>query len=146
MLAPVGATQIRSSGSAIFSLPYKKFWEHLSRYYDSIYGYPLVIKLARISLMLIPDTSCCERYVPQYNRLHNKSRFRLLLKTVRNALAILNCGPKSIKQFDPVRIVDMWMGLVGENGKPAETGGCIKRRGIVALAREVMKAAVSQRT
>jgi len=96
--------------------------------------------------MLMPDTSCCERCVSQYNRLHNKSRSRLHLMTVRNALAILNYGPKSIKQFDPARIVDMWMGLVGANVKPAETGDCIKRRGIAALTRKVMKAAVSQRT
>ena len=111
-----------------------------------IYGYPHVTKLAQISLMLMPDTSCCERYVSQYNRLHNKSRSRLHLKTVRNALAILNYGPKPIKQFDPARIVDMWMGLVGANEKPAETGDCIKRRSIAAFARKVMKAAVSQRT
>jgi len=76
--------------------------------------------------------------------LHNKSRSRLHLKTERNA--ILNYGPKPIKQFDPARIVDMWMGLVGANVKPAETGDCIKRRSIAALARKVMKAAVSQRT
>ena len=78
--------------------------------------------------------------------MHNKSRSRLHLKTVRSALAILNYGPKSIKQFDPARIVDMWMGLVGANVKPTETGDCIKRRGIAALTRKVMKAAVSQRT
>ena len=96
--------------------------------------------------MLMPDTSCCERYVSQYNRLHNKGRSRLLLKTVRNALAILNYGPKSISEFNPARIVDMWMGLVGANGMPVETGGCIKRRSTAALARKVMKAAVSQRT
>ena len=77
--------KIEMSGQPFFSLPYKGFWEHLSRHYDNIHGYPLVIKLARISLMLMPDTSCCERYVSQYNRLHNKSRSRLYLKTVRNA-------------------------------------------------------------
>ena len=133
-----GRLKIEISGQPFFSLPYKKFWEHLSRHYDDIHGYPLVIKLARISLMLMPDTSCCERYASQHSRLHNKSRPRLLLKTVRNALAILNYGPKSIKQFDPARIVDMWMGLVGANVKPAETSDCIKRRSISALARKVI--------
>jgi len=61
----------------VFSLPYKKFWENLLRHYDDTHGHPPVIKLAWISLMLMPGTSCCERYVSQYNRLHNKSRSRL---------------------------------------------------------------------
>ena len=129
-----------------FSLSYKRFWEHLSRHYDNIHGYPLVIKLARISLMIMPDTSCCERVVSKYNRIHDSKRPCLQLKTVRNALAVISYGPKSIADFESARFVDMWMGLVGVDGKPgAESSGCAKRRSIAALARKVMKAAAMQR-
>ena len=130
-----------------FSLSYKRFWEHLSRHYDNIHGYSLVIKLARISLMIMPDTSCCERVVAKYNRMHDSKRPNLHIKTVRSALAVTNYGPKSIDDFDPARVVDMWMGLIGADGKPAaETGGCIKRRSIAALARKVAKAAALKRS
>ena len=130
-----------------FSLSYKRFWEHLSRHYDNIHGYSLVIKLARVSLMIMPDTSCCERVVAKYNRMHDSKRPNLHIKTVRSALAVTNYGPKSIDDFDPARVVDMWMGLIGADGKPTEeTGGCIKRRSIAALARKVAKAAALKRS
>jgi hypothetical protein len=53
-----------------FSLPYKKFWEHVSRHYDNTHGYRNVNIIARLSCLMLPDSSICERGFAAYGRIH----------------------------------------------------------------------------
>ena len=58
-------------GVAFFGLSYKDFWEHVSRHFDHVHGYPEVLTLTRITSLMLPDSSCCEVGYSAYNRKHS---------------------------------------------------------------------------
>jgi hypothetical protein len=67
-----------------FLLPYKQFWEHVSAHYDNALGYSNVLTLARLTLLILADSSICERGHAWYNRFHTAQRANLKLKIVRS--------------------------------------------------------------
>ena len=90
--------ELREEPCFLFS--YKKFWEHVSAHYDNALGYTNVLKLARLTLLILADSSICERGHAWYNRMHTKERANLKLKAVRSAFAVKNFGPASIRDFN----------------------------------------------
>ena len=134
------------SGEPFFSLSYKKFWEHMSTHYDTVQEYCELLKLARISLLLLPDTSCAERGYSSYNRIHTAARANLKIWTARNVLAIKNYGPPSGAGLHVEELYDEWIGLIKSEAS-SSSGGVARnpqRRNVAALGRKMMAAANSR--
>jgi len=123
-----------------FGLSFKGFWEHTSRHYDNPLDFSEVLKLARIALLILADSSICEQKFAAYNRMHTAERANLNVDTIRSAFAIKSYGPQSIRDFNPEAFYDLWMGLIAPDGDgPAIT--CPRRRNIAALIRKMMQEA-----
>ena len=134
------------SGEPFFSLSYKKFWEHMSTHYDTAQEYCELLKLPRISLVLLPDTSCAERGYSSYNRFHTAARANLKIGTARNVFAIKNYGPPSGAGLHVEELYDEWMGLINSEAS-SSSGGVARnpqRRNVAALLRKMMAAANSR--
>ena len=44
-----------------FGMPFKQFWEHVSRHNDNPLDFSEVLKLPRIALLILGDSSICEQ-------------------------------------------------------------------------------------
>ena len=64
--------------------------------------------LASVVLLIILDTSCCERSFALMNRIHTYLRNRLGVATLNNLMCICSLGP-SIMNFDPKLILAKWL-------------------------------------
>lgn len=132
-------------GEPFFSLSFKLFWEHVSRHYDNVHGYSVLLILVRIVLLIFPDTSCCERGFSSYNRLHTPERASMKLATTRSCLAVKAYGPKSAAEFNALQMYELWMGIVSEHGPVGSSArSCPQRRNLAAMMRKVMAEAVSR--
>jgi len=125
--------------AAFFGLSYKKFWEHVSRHFDTPHGYPNVILLTRITSLLLPDSSICEVGFSAYNRVHTAQMANLKTSTVCSVLSIKALGPKTISDFNPSNIYEMWMGIITPDANCLIK--CPRRRNIAAMIRKMMQAA-----
>ena len=67
-----------------FNMAFTSFWKHVTKHYDTIFGYNLVLILARVVLIFVVDTSCCERgYSAVNHRMQTKQRVQLKLTNSR---------------------------------------------------------------
>ena len=127
--------QLRSA--LFFGLPFKQFWENVSRNDDSPLEFPEVLKITRIALLILVVSSICERQFYAYNRMHTAERANLNVTAIRSAFAINSNGPLSISDFKPEGICRLWMGLIAsDRGGPMIT--CPRRRSLAAMVRKVM--------
>ena len=92
------------------SCDYVQFWEHIATHYDTggLTGYSEILILALVVLLIILDTSCCERSFALMNRIHTYLRNRLGVATLNNLMCICSLGP-SIMNFDPKLILAKWL-------------------------------------
>ena len=92
------------------SCDYVQFWEHIATHYDTggLTGYSEILILALVVLLIILDTSCCERSFALMNRIHTYLRNRLGVATLKNLMCICSLGP-SIMNFDPKLILAKWL-------------------------------------
>ena len=67
-----------------------------------------ILILALVVLLIILDTSCCERSFALMNRIHTYLRNRLGVATLNNLMCICSLGP-SIMNFDPKLILAKWL-------------------------------------
>ena len=78
-----------------------QFWEHLLTHYDKpVMGYSEILKVAVLVLLIITDSSCCERGYSLMNRIHANLRNRLEIAALREIMCICSLGP-SIADYDP---------------------------------------------
>jgi hypothetical protein len=92
------------------SCDYVQFWEHIATHYDTgdLTGYSEILILALVILLIILDTSCCERSFALMNRIHTYLRNRLGVATLNNLMCICSLGPP-IMNFDPKPILAKWL-------------------------------------
>ena len=90
-----------------------------------------------IALLILADSSICERQFSAYNRMHTAERANLNVTTIRSAFAINTYGPQSIGDFKPEGIYTLWMGLIASD-RDGPTITCPRRRSIAAMVRKVM--------
>jgi len=126
---------------AFFSLPYKKFWEHLSRHFDGVLGYSEVLKLTRSTAMIFVDSSCCERGFHEYNRTHSKERSMMKISKARSTMSVQAHGPKTIEDFNPSPIFDCWMGILTPESDGAPDNP--RKRNLAAMIRKLLASAVT---
>ena len=107
--------------AAFFSMSFTKFYEHLSRHFDNALGYPNMLVLARAVLMIVSDTSICERVYSSVNRTQTKARASLNLDTICDALTIKSLGP-DVCDFNPRPILEAWMTAPFKNGNGKAKG------------------------
>jgi len=137
--------ELREEPCFLFS--YKKFWEHVSAHYDKALGYSNVLLLGRVSLLILADSSICERGHAWYNRFHTKERANLKLKAARSAFAVKNFGPSSIADFNAPRLYDSWVQFVAPDDITGVPGAVHRRRrNLAALMKKIMAKAVSTYT
>ena len=91
-----------------FVLPFRKFWEHGSAHYGNLWGYSVVLIPFRVSLLVLADTSCSERGITEYNRIHNASRPDLEVFKLRDLFTIKHYGPKSVHEFNAEGMYRRW--------------------------------------
>jgi hypothetical protein len=89
------------SGKPFFVLPFRKFWEHVSAHYGSLWGYSAVLIPIRVSLLILADTSCNERGIAEYNRIHTTSRPNLDVSKVRYLFTIKHYGQNPCMNLMP---------------------------------------------
>ena len=130
----------RLADEPFFRLSYKQFWEHVSCHYDSAYEFCEVLKPIRVSLMMLADTSCCERGLAEYGSIHDDERARLAVEKVREVMAVRHYGPPSIAAFDPRPMYRSFMGILSEDPQKAPK----RRRNVRALIRGIMTEAQSK--
>jgi hypothetical protein len=116
-----------------FSMPFNDLYEHLSEHYDNALGYPNLLILIRGVLMLVTNTSCCERVYSCVNRVQTKARASLRIDTIHKVLQIQALGPE-VKDFDPVPIFKAWMSAPFTAGK-----GHAKGRQLAAMLSEIQR-------
>ena len=120
-----------------FGLPFKQFWEHVSRHYNNPLEFREVLKLPRIALLILADSSICERQFSAYNRMHTAERANLNVTTIRSAFVINSYGPQSTGDFKPEQMYELWMGLIASN-RDGSTITCPRRRSLAVMVRKVM--------
>ena len=88
------------------------FWEHVAMHFDTgaLTGYSEFIKLALAVLLIVTDTSCCERAYSLMNRIHTYLRNRLEVKTLNDLMCICSNGPE-LEDFDPMPTLKAWLQL-----------------------------------
>ena len=133
--------KIELLGEPFFILSYRQFWEHVSAHYDNVHGYPVLLILVRPTLLILPDSSPCERGFSEYNRIHTSERPNLKLDTVRSLFAVRHYGPELAADFNAEQMCENWMGTITEDeGGAASTP---KRRSLAALYKKTMQMANS---
>ena len=91
--------KLRMRSLPYYSMKFKDFWSHISTHFDeALHGYPDLLIIVRIILLIVCDTSCCEVGYSAYNRTHTASRSRLKVCTVRDVLTTHFVG-NEIKDF-----------------------------------------------
>ena len=124
-----------------YHLPSADVWPtHVSCHCDSAYEFCEVLKPIRVSLMMLADTSCCERGLAEYGSIHDDERARLAVEKVREVMAVRHYGPPSIAAFDPRPMYRSFMGILSEDPQKAPK----RRRNLRALIRGIMTEAQSQ--
>ena len=115
------------SGQPFFVLPFRKFWEHVSAHYDTANRYHTVFIPIRLTLLILMDTSCCERGYSHYNRICTAKRPNLEVYTVRNLSAVNYYGPSGPAAFNAEAVYVKWLKMIakGEGASAAP-----KRRGL----------------
>ena len=88
------------------------FWEQVAVHFDTgdLTGYSEFIKLALAVLLIVTDTSCCERSYSLMNRIHTYLRNRLEVKTLNDLMCICSNGPE-LEDFDPMPTLKAWLQL-----------------------------------
>lgn len=87
-------------------LRYVEFWTWVSRSY--LNRYPTILKLILVILIIVIDTSCCERGYSLMNRTHTAERNLLKVETVNDLMAIVNLGP-DVDDLDVQDMVRRWL-------------------------------------
>ena len=123
------------SGTPFFVKSYRKFWEHVSAHYDTTHGYSVVLIPIRLSLLILLDTSGCERGFAGYNRIHTDQRPNLEVGTVRNLFAIKHYGPSSSASFNAEKLYEKWAGAIALGDVSSASP---KKRRLGAMLRKVM--------
>lgn len=98
------------STSPLMDSTFQQLWNHVSRHFHGPLDYPNICILVRLVLLLVVDTSCCERGFSSMNRIHTESRNRLKLSTLNDLMFISFHGP-SVEDFQPEPIFDKWVSL-----------------------------------
>ena len=88
------------------------FWEHVAMHFDTgaLTGYSEFIKLALAVLLIVTDTSCCERAYSLMDRIHTYLRNRLEVKTLNDLMCICSNGPE-LEDFDLMPTLKAWLQL-----------------------------------
>jgi hypothetical protein len=134
----VGSLEKEMIGTQCYKKPFRKFWEHISLFYDNYIGYFMVLIPIRVSLLILVDTSCNERGISEYNRIHTASRSSLTVLKVQDLFSIKHYGPKTSADFEPEALYERWMSVIYEsNGASSNT----KRRNLGALLRKIARTA-----
>lgn len=118
-----------------FTMGFRKFWQHISAHFaDAVLGYPDLVILARVILLLVADTSCCEVGYSRVNRTQTKARVNMSVSTIENVLTTQFLGPK-VEDFSPEGIFDMWTALPFVNHPDTARGRSLKAmmRKVVAV-------------
>ena len=94
------------------TMGFVQFWEHVATHFDTgnLKGYSEIIKIALAVLLIVSDTSCCERGYSLMNRLHTYLRNGLGVKKLNDLMCICSNGP-TITDFDPMPILKAWLEL-----------------------------------
>ena len=101
-----------------------------------MHGYPVLLILVRSTLLILPDSSPCERGFSEYNRIHTSERPNLKLDTVRSLFAVRHYGPELAVDFNAEQMCENWMGAITEDaGDAASTP---KRRSLAAPYKKTM--------
>ena len=116
------------------------FSEAKQPYAEAVYELCEVLKPIRVSLMMLADTSCCERGLAEYGSIHDDERARLAVEKVREVMAVRHYGPPSIAAFDPRPMYRSFMGILSEDPQKAPK----RRRNLRALIRGIMTEAQSK--
>ena len=119
----------------------RSHWEHASGHYGGMWGYPTVLIPIRVSLLILPNTSCNERGIAEYNRIHTASRPNLEVSKVSDLFAIKHYGPKSIFAFKAEEMYGQWLRVVVEGSDALSKP---KKRSLAALLRKIMTKAQSE--
>ena len=93
-------------GTQCYKKPFRKFWEHISQFYDNYIGYFMVLIPIWVSLLILADTSCNERGISEYNRIHTASRSSLTVSKVRDLFSIKHFGPRTSADFKPENLYE----------------------------------------
>jgi hypothetical protein len=110
----VSVVSVVLSGKPFFVLHFRKFWVHVSAHYGNLWGYSVVLIPIRVSLLVLADTSCNERGIAEYNRIHTASRPNLKVSEVRDLFAIKHFGPKSADEFNADDTYERWLRVISE--------------------------------
>ena len=87
-------------------LKFVEFWTWVFTHYEN--RYPNILKLICVVLIIVMDTSCCERGFALMNRTHTEERDRLKVETVNDLLMIMNLGP-DVEDLDVQDMVGRWL-------------------------------------
>ena len=68
----------------------------------------------RLSLLILADSSCNERLIAEYNRIHTASRPNLEVSQVRDLFAINDYGQKYVNEFNAEDIYERWLRVISE--------------------------------
>jgi hypothetical protein len=85
------------------------FWGHVATHFDTgnLIGYSEFIKIAKVVVLIVSDTSCCERVYSLMNRLHTYLRNGLGVEKLNDLICICSNGP-DLKDFDPKPALKVW--------------------------------------
>ena len=94
------------------TMGFVRFWEHVATHWDTgnLHGYSEFIKIALAVLLVVTDTSCCERGYSLMNRLHTYLRNGLKVESLDDLMCICSNGP-DLEDFDPMPILKAWLEL-----------------------------------
>ena len=103
---------------------YSQYWVHVATHFDTgnVTGYSEIIKVGLLVLLIILDSSCCERVFSLMNRIHTGTRNRMKFESVRNQLCISSLGP-NVREYDPMPVLQRWL----ENSKKNRALGKLLR-------------------
>ena len=93
------------------TMDFKEFLNHVSVTYDEhLAGFPVLLILVRVTLLIVCDSSCCEVGYSALIRTLTAARSRLKVSTVRDVLTTHFLGDE-IKIFKARPAFDMWTEL-----------------------------------
>ena len=98
----------------------------------------MVLIPIRMSLMILADTSCNERGIAEYNRIHTASRPNLEVSKVRDLSTIKHYGPNSVHEFNAEDMCAKWLRVISEGNGVSSSA---KRRNLAALLSKIMNEA-----
>ena len=93
-------------------------------------GLFVVLIPLRASLLILADTSCNERGIAEYNRIHTASRPNFEVSKVRDLITIKHYGPKSMHEFNAEDMYDRRLRVFSEGNGVSSSA---KRRNLAAL-------------